>query len=224
MSVSLLRQATSKRSACSVPFIISYHRFYAAQAALAQKLVEYRDSLEHQDDAGGPRAPASKSRANKFKEGGGRNLQAPTKSKKSKIRKSDEDLAPPKDPWLPTGVELYLTGIRESGPDPTLQDIERYRPESYAPDVDSPQYTDDYNTLVDRLCRSFSRQQLREFTILYQLDSRTTLTKTDYAESIIEKQWNWPSLKEAQKRLRDRTEVSVKSAYQSKSILYYWLN
>ena len=75
------------------------------------------------------------------------------------------------------------------------------------------QYSDEYNALLDKLCRSFSRQQLRAFTILYKLDLRAIRAKIEYAEAIIEKQWGWPSLKEAQKRLRDRTEVSVKSAF-----------
>lgn len=67
---------------------------------------------------------------------------------------------------------------------------------------------------MDTLCRSFSKDQLRKFTELYNLDpiwTRCSRRKVEYAESIIEKQWNWPSLKEIERRQRDRTEVVIKT-------------
>jgi hypothetical protein len=140
-------------------------------------------------------------------------LGEPLKRKRTpKAKKSDDDLAPLKDPLAATALELHLDEVRDSSPDPTLPDIERCRPERHAEDVDSKQYADEYNALVDKLCRSFSRQQLRDFNVLFGLRSRNSLTKHQLAQSIIEKQWNWPSLKEVQKRYRDRTEISVKCA------------
>jgi len=207
MSVSyLLRQATLKRTVCSPSFVSLPYRFYA-QAALAYAPVDHSQSRE-QNDSVAFKKPRGK-KATNSKKG---KLQSSNKSRRlSKTKKSSIDSAPPKDPLAATGLELYLKEIRESGSEPTLQDIERCRPECHTENVDSAQYAEEYNGLVDKLCRSFSRQQLRDFTISFNLDSRAILTKHQLAESIIEKQWKWPSLKEVQKRHRDRTEVSVKS-------------
>jgi hypothetical protein len=203
MSIRFLQQNISHRTICSASRPLCLRRFYA-QRALALAPMDHDHSTENHeqnDSAAGPSA-AKKTRAKK-----GEPRQPSKKSKATKL----ESLAPRKDPLAATGLELYLKEIRDSGPDPTLLDVERCRPYGHAENVDSPQYADEYNALVDKLCRSFSRQQLREFNIMLKLNLRATATKHQCAESIIEKQWKWPSLKEVQKRHRDRTEISVKS-------------
>jgi hypothetical protein len=200
----LLRQNISHRTICSVSHPFCLRRFYA-QRALAYAPMDHGHSTanhEQNDSAAEPSA-TKKTRAKKGESQG--------LSKKSRATKL-ENMAPPKDPLAATGLELYLKEIRDSSPDPTLLDIERCRPDGHTGNVESPQYADEYNALVDKLCRSFSRQQLREFNIMLKLNLRATATKHQLAESIIEKQWKWPSLKEVQKRHRDRTEISVKSA------------
>ena len=189
MSVFFLRQATLNRTICSTSFVSR------PLGSFAQKLVVDRSQSSGGGSAIGPSVAA----------------KGPSRHRKS-TQKSGDDLVPSKDPLADTPLELYLKKILESGSDPTLLDIERCRPERHTENVESMRYVQEYNALVEKLCRSFSRRQLREFTILYNLDLRAIRTKHQFAELIIEKQWKWPSLKEVQKRHRDRTEISVKSS------------
>lgn len=121
---------------------------------------------------------------------------------------------PSRNPLEPNKVDLYLASLRAAGLEPTLVDIERCRPHRHS-HPSSPEYAEDYRNLVDTLCRSFSKEQLRHFGELYDLDpiwTRSSRRKVEYAETIIEKQWNWPSLKEIERQTRGRTEVHVKCA------------
>ncbi|KAH7883685.1 hypothetical protein F5I97DRAFT_2042628 [Phlebopus sp. FC_14] len=118
-----------------------------------------------------------------------------------------------RSPLEPTRVDRYLASIRAAGLEPTLEDVERCRPERHSR-PDSSRYAEEYNDLVDTLCRSFSKGQLRRFTELYKLGpmwSRSSRRKAEYAESIIERQWGWPSLKEIERKQKDRTEIVVKN-------------
>lgn len=118
-----------------------------------------------------------------------------------------------RNPLEPTRVDLYLASIHAAGLEPTLDDIERCRPKRHST-PESSKFAEEYNDLLDTLCRSFSKDQLRKFTELYNLDpiwTRSSRRKVEYAESIMEKQWNWPSLKEIERRQRDKTEVVIKT-------------
>ncbi|KZT05899.1 uncharacterized protein LAESUDRAFT_654686 [Laetiporus sulphureus 93-53] len=113
----------------------------------------------------------------------------------------------------PSKVEEHLASLSMAGMEPTLCDLENCRPET-TPTPDSPEYATRYNALVDLLCRSFSRKQLRGF--LEERDPTNSFCsskrrKVQYAESIIEFMWDWPSLKDIEREKRDRTEVSVQS-------------
>lgn len=112
-----------------------------------------------------------------------------------------------------TKVESYLASIRAAGLEPTLEDIEKLRPAKHSR-PDTEKYIEEYHTLLDTLCRAFSKDQLRRFTQLYKLDSKWTRAKRrklEYAESIIEEQWGWPSLREMEKRRIDKTEIVSKT-------------
>lgn len=186
---------TLKHPICRKTLRFPPRRLYA----LAHASVVDHDSSGRLDSAAGPSSPVRKQRLSKLKDG-----QATIKSKKSKINKNAR---PRKDPLDKTGTEIHLEMLQTSAADLTLQDIENYRPICHSRNVDSPQYTKEYEGLVDKLTRSFSRAQLRDFTLLYGLPSHSSLKKIEYAEAIIEKQWNWPSLDEVKKRRKDRTEV-----------------
>lgn len=117
-----------------------------------------------------------------------------------------------KNPLDPTRLDRYLASIRAADLQPTLDDVERCKPESFSL-PDSSRYAIEYTNLLEMLCRSFSKDQLRRFTELYKLDpiwTRSSRRKTEYAESIIEKAWGWPSLKEIERKRRDMTEVLAK--------------
>jgi hypothetical protein len=113
-----------------------------------------------------------------------------------------------------TKVQEYLDFVASTNDIVTLADIERCRPPEHGT-PGTPKYESDYNTLLDTLGRSFSTKQLRRFLHLYQLDLPRKRTKWQYAASIIERQWGWPSLTEIQKQQRDWTEVT----YASRSFL-----
>jgi hypothetical protein len=198
MSIRLLRRNISHHTICSASHLFCLRRF-CAQKILAQDHSHSSENHEQNDSAAGPSAT--------------KETQVEKGEPRGPSKKSKAALAPCKDPLAATRLELYLKQIRDSGPDPTLLDIERCRPDGHTPNVNSPQYADEYNALVDKLCRSFSRQQLREFNIMLKFYLPAKAYKHQFAEAIIEKLWNWPSLKELQKRHRDRTEISVKSAY-----------
>ncbi|KAL4064925.1 hypothetical protein V8B97DRAFT_2010607 [Scleroderma yunnanense] len=111
-----------------------------------------------------------------------------------------------------TKAESYLASIRAAGLEPTLMDVEKFKPAKHSR-PDTKKYADEYRDLVDALCRAFSKDQLRHFTKLYKLDSkwsRSKRRKIEYAESIIEQQWDWPSLKEMERKRIDKTEVMSK--------------
>lgn len=113
----------------------------------------------------------------------------------------------------PTKIDLHLASLRTAGIEPTLEDIEGCKP-ARIPSPNSKNYAAHYNALVERLCRTFSKQQLREFIKLYKLDSiwsRSGRRKTEYAESIMEKVWGWRNLRELERNLRDKTEIISRS-------------
>lgn len=112
-------------------------------------------------------------------------------------------------------VNDWLTRLQLEGIDPTLDDLERCRPESHPP-KGAPEYTIKYNELVDTLCRSFSMAQLQKFVRqagLLRQSNRRTRRKVGYAERIIEEKWGWPRLEEVVRERRDRTEASSESRY-----------
>ncbi|KAF9240874.1 hypothetical protein BU15DRAFT_73727 [Melanogaster broomeanus] len=100
--------------------------------------------------------------------------------------------------WNQLRVDRYLAFIRAAGVEPTLEDLERCRPPRHSL-PESQQYADEYNALMETLGRSFT------------IWTRSSRRKAEYAESIIEKAWGWPSLKEIERKRRDRTEVIVKT-------------
>ncbi|KAI6044928.1 hypothetical protein EDC04DRAFT_2637621 [Pisolithus marmoratus] len=121
-----------------------------------------------------------------------------------------------------TKVENYLTSIRSAGLQPTIEDIEGFRPARHSR-PGTKKYANEYRDLLGTLCRAFSKDQLRNFIELYKLDpwwSRAKRRKVEYAESIIEQGWGWPSLKELEERHVDRTEVISKSFPMTPSELF----
>lgn len=194
MTPPLLR---TSRSLCSSCLRWRHHRFYVTHVAAATSAF----ATNRETPSSGPsHAPEKVIRQKGFRVPIDSNGGQPTPLQS-------------RNPLEPTRVDLYLASIHAAGLEPTLDDIERCRPKKHS-SPESSKYAEEYNNLLDTLCRSFSKDQLRKFTELYQLDpvwTRTSRRKVEYAESIIEKQWNWPSLKEIERRKRDRTEVVVKS-------------
>lgn len=148
------------------------------------------------------------SAASSPKKKGGRSRKS---AKSTDVSEQPSSEQPSVDPLQPTRVDLYLASLHAAGVEPQLEDLERCRPKGH-PSATGPKYAAAYNALVDTLCRSFSKEQLRGFIEAYGLDrsfTRSKKKKIELAETIIEQQWRWPSLKELERAKRDRTEVVI---------------
>ena len=118
----------------------------------------------------------------------------------------NQHLAPSRNLLDHNGVELYLNNLKTAGLEPTLGDLERCQPAGRSK-PDSPQYEGQFEALVDRISRSFSKKQLRMFCAMYGLDSRYRLQKRKLVLAIIEQQWKWPSLDEIKRRKIEETKI-----------------
>ena len=114
-------------------------------------------------------------------------------------------------------VDAFLASLQTTGSQPSLEDLERGRPREYA-HPESTLYAKQYNEVMEHLGRSFTKEQLRGFGENYQLDPRLWRShrrKVDYARAIVENAWGWPSLRDIEKRKREKTEVVTESEHDS---------
>ncbi|THH10145.1 hypothetical protein EW145_g1532 [Phellinidium pouzarii] len=122
-------------------------------------------------------------------------------------------------------VDTYLASLRSEGIEPGLEDLQRLRPK-VPMSPRSPKYASAYLTLVDRICRAFSKNQLQKFGEelgLEEVWTRPGRRKVEYAESIIEMDWGWDNLKELERYKRDISEVTLKNFPISSSELFLLL-
>ncbi|KIJ21650.1 hypothetical protein PAXINDRAFT_64419 [Paxillus involutus ATCC 200175] len=192
MSAQVLRQCASRRSLCFSCLQFRRAKAYYSQSALAFSSTSKPQNSEISNAAG---------------------TSAVGKTRTKNRKEFQEATTNTRNPLEPTRVDRYLASIRAAGLEPTLEDVERCRPGKHSR-PESLRYAEEYTNLLEVLCRSFSKDQLRGFSELYKLDpiwTRSSRRKTEYAESIIEKAWGWPSLKEIERKRRDRTEVVVKT-------------
>ena len=110
----------------------------------------------------------------------------------------------------PSLTESYLLSLLADGTMPTLHDLERLKPSEHS-DPRSTAYAREYKVLFDNICRSFSNDQLRSFSQQYGLQLGSKRKKKLFAEAILEKAWQWPSLRELKRVKKDRTEVASQS-------------
>ena len=196
MSFPLLRQATIPQSLAAARRIASRCRCYSAVAAAHAQSRQEPESHDATPVAGPSSRQQDVATANN------------TKNQPALTGLNDEK----EDPEPYSRVQSYLASINASGAEPTLEDLEQCRP-SKQPQPHSPRYVQAYTELIATLCRSFTKEQLRKFLVQTLGTSRhcaTNRKKAEYAESILEKLWGWPTLKELEKAKRDRTEVLTK--------------
>lgn len=128
------------------------------------------------------------------------------KREQNRVKSKGAD-APRRNLLERTKVQEYLDYVASTNTSVVLADIERCRPQNHS-EPGTPKYESEYSTLLENLVRSFSSKQLQRFLELYNLDPPVKRTKWNYAASIIERQWNWPSLVDIQKRQKDWSEVT----------------
>ncbi|EIN14190.1 hypothetical protein PUNSTDRAFT_56632 [Punctularia strigosozonata HHB-11173 SS5] len=134
------------------------------------------------------------------------------KNRRKRTAKAIESKLASRDFSEPTNLERWLAELSTGSLDPSLQDLERLKPEKL-PNPDSDGYPAEYSALADLLCRTFSKAQLNRFVEMYSMEGwlcNPKRKKVEFAETIIERQWGWPSLLELENQKRDRTEVEVK--------------
>jgi len=182
------------------PRTIQYHRRWLAQQALARSSP---DSPQESANETEPTSSASQSAA----------TPTASPSKPAPNRKGG------------LKVDVFLASLQTTGSQPSLEDLERGRPREYA-HPESVLYAKQYNEVMEHLGRSFAREQLRRFGEEYQLDPRLWRSgrrKVDYARAIVENAWGWPSLRDIEKRRRERTEVVTESK-QISNVFSVWMS
>lgn len=144
-------------------------------------------------------------------------LHSPTdETEKPKRKRQSKKTAPPtkvRVPLEPSKTEQYLLALQNQGLEPSLKDLERLRPAGH-PRPGTNKYAEAYGALVDSMCRSFSSEQLRQFAVDFGLSGKYTHSrrrKVEYAEAIIEQIWQWPSLRELERKHRDKTVMTAQS-------------
>ena len=109
------------------------------------------------------------------------------------------------------GAEAMLASLRVEGVEPTIDDLHALTP-TEIPSGTTKDYTNSYTEFRDKLCRSFSKAQLERFTQELKLKGnvKSRARKVDFADTIMVQYWGWESLKEVERRRRDKTEVTKK--------------
>ncbi|EPQ60733.1 hypothetical protein GLOTRDRAFT_124481 [Gloeophyllum trabeum ATCC 11539] len=217
MSRPFLLQAT-RRAVCPISLRSQGLRYYAAHAAASHTVSPSREagSPESSSAAGPSSVPldAFSDAAVNGNKGSlkGSDGKRPRSKKIKKASREPREMPPRTSRTIldPFEDELRLTSLIAARPSPlTLSDIERYRVARKSRQ-EEPSYVEEYNQLVDALCRAFSKGQLTKFARMYGMKVGPKQKKIDIAEDIIEKQWQWPSLEEIEKQKRERTEVVEK--------------
>ncbi|KAI0094978.1 hypothetical protein BDY19DRAFT_988764 [Irpex rosettiformis] len=211
----MLVQALLRQRACTKSFLLaassprSPHRLYSSQRTIDDHTpdVSSPDGPSHTDTEQTATAilttvdnvDGDKQRTSR------RRSKAPAKKSKSQA----EDQKPPRKPKDPSRVETFLSSIAASVQEPTIADLERHRPRT-RPRIETEQYTEAYNALLETLCRSFTKDQLHRCLVQYgvRVKGARSATKSYFAKAVVEGQWGWPNLEKVEKDIRDRTEVT----------------
>ncbi|KAI0307755.1 hypothetical protein B0F90DRAFT_1813161 [Multifurca ochricompacta] len=122
----------------------------------------------------------------------------------------------------PSKTESYLLSLIKDRATPTLRELERLKPSEFS-DPRSEEYALEYSNLLDNICRSFSINQLRTFSQQYGLHLSSKRRKMSYAEAIVEKAWQWPSLRELRRAQRDRIQITSQTLALTPSELFILL-
>lgn len=139
----------------------------------------------------------------------------------SATRAAKGQLINTRNPLDENKLEGHLRSVAAAGSQITLQDVEGYRPQTQ-PSITLLEYESQYNLLVQRLVRSFSLEQLTQVLELYHLQPPPKPTKRKCARSIVEQEWNWPSLADVRRKKTD-TEFSSKTFPLSRHVSFLLL-
>ncbi|KAI0068378.1 hypothetical protein BV25DRAFT_1846382 [Artomyces pyxidatus] len=207
--MSVLRLTLRSSSSCFHHRSLLAVRFYTHQPAMAPVASSSTDSTQ---SGGEPH--------DSFNAG---NSAAPPATQLHTVERSNsKPKATARRQLAPSQTKLYLETLYAGGIQPSLSDLERLKPLRH-PRPDNPIYATEYMSLLNALCRSFTSDQLRDFAIQYNLGLGYTGSKrrkSHYAEAIMEQAWQWPSLRELERKRIDRTVVITQTFPLSPSELF----
>ncbi|RDB28766.1 hypothetical protein Hypma_015422 [Hypsizygus marmoreus] len=185
------------------PLCHACHRLHFSRAFASTSFLSLPPSA-HEDPVAGLFQHVNKSSKQKSSR-----TNSGTRTKRT-VDESSKAAAPRRNLLKESKLQDYLDLIASTSQEITLADIERCKPAGHAAPR-TPEYEQQYNSLVETLVRSFSLHQLRQFLVLYHLDMPTRRTKWDIAANIIERQWNWPSLTTIKKEKKEWTEIATET-------------
>ncbi|KAJ3853807.1 hypothetical protein EV368DRAFT_81215 [Lentinula lateritia] len=192
-----------KRQLCSNSRLRNVPAYGRAQSTLLERLAQLT-SQPKSSLSSVPNSPTSTAISVTSPEALSGHQKAKKESKSSDATKSK---GPSRNLLEESKIQSYLDHIAETGNTVTLADITRLRPNVHS-DPETPEYEEEYNALIDRLCRSFSKKQLYSFVKMLEIEgSRKGSAKRYSAVQIVEDGWNWPSLAKVKARKRDWSEV-----------------
>jgi acyl-CoA-binding protein len=206
MSASLVRGAHLARSVCSSCRTPCQLRLYSSHALLV-KPVTIAEVFAHTAPSTSSRrqlVPVPASDYCHSTEPKSAEVLKKKRGRKKKVIIQDVDHS--RNPLEDNGIEAYLNILKTTGVEPTVEDLERCRPLRRYRGL-TQQYEEQFEALVDRLCRSFSRSQLRSFCAQYKLEARSNTPKKKLALLIIEKRWKWPSMDDLKRKKMEETKI-----------------
>lgn len=118
----------------------------------------------------------------------------------------------------PEQGESLLTHMQVSSTEPTLADLQTFRPLDI-PQLRSFQYAALYNSVREQILNSFTKAQMRSFEELYvQGFISPSKAKMRIAEDIMEKAWGMPSPSKVERELKEQTELKSASEWANTSL------
>lgn len=132
------------------------------------------------------------------------------KKSKKKTNNTPEDLPPPA-PREPGPSETFLSALRETAQEPTLADLDRFKPR-HQPKLSSTEYETAWNAAVEAICKSFSRDQLRSMAQEVAHNVPLPERKIDCARLVLDRSWGWKNPEDIAKEEKLRVEVQARSA------------
>ena len=135
-----------------------------------------------------------------------------TSTMKNKARRRKRQAREPSDPRPPSRLEEHMESIIE-GTEPTLQDLERFKPEflRLLRKTDLVAYKSLYNDTTLAVGRSFTRSQLGKMLDHLIPDVPTShLTKRDMLKHVLGQHWKMPHPADEERKRKDLVEVRVR--------------
>lgn len=104
---------------------------------------------------------------------------------------------------------MYLDQLLSEGVEPTVEDLERFRPKQCPdPMVDLSKYKQVYTQTFEDLDRAFNRDQVVSFVdSILNYPPSAQARKNQMIGTIMKKHWDMPSPAQVEKERKEQTEI-----------------